>query len=359
LCLSYTVAYAVYRGEEALVATVCPIPVVGSQFEFCRATNASEPPTPFNVAKVATAQDGLAVTASRVGRNHHLAWHMVDRQFSVRELRIRVGHSTLKQKEVLKDQMKSLIDRMGTAADNLSRFTASVGGAVDGMRVFDGYILRELAKQPSLPQPPSSPFGSPSRAIAAIRPLAALSAFEVLATENQVKALISALIRDTDKRISSLINRARQVVEEVEAVQEDLDSIRDTVGAEFGNLELNSSALGPLWVRLLRPGDMKYGLDGSHELLLNDMVAFYATASAVMRDTLAALVRAQSELAEFQNGSGDIKAILVEQPVELIADTLRDSIKRLDDSHEIFRAEWDAWRKENPDLRRGLPDANR
>ncbi|KAK4041554.1 hypothetical protein C8A01DRAFT_34394 [Parachaetomium inaequale] len=60
LCLSYTIVYAVYRGEEALAATVCPIPMVGSQFEFCHATTASEPPTPFNVGKVATAQDELA-----------------------------------------------------------------------------------------------------------------------------------------------------------------------------------------------------------------------------------------------------------------------------------------------------------
>ncbi|KAK4041553.1 hypothetical protein C8A01DRAFT_34393 [Parachaetomium inaequale] len=283
---------------------------------------------------------------------------MGDYQFAVRDLRIRVGFRELKQKEDLERHMKSLIDHMGTTADSLSCFTARVGGAVNGMRVFDGYILRELAKRPSLPQA-SSPFESPSRAIAAISPFAALSAFQFLATENHVKALILALIRDTDERMSDLINRAWPVVQELETIQVDFDNIKEIVTTEFGNLEPNSSALGTLWVRLLRPGDMKY-LDGSHELLLNDdMVAFYATASAMMRDTWAALVQARSELDEFQTGSGNIKALLVEQPVELIADTLRDSIKRLDESHENFRAEWAAWREEKMGLGRGLPEIDR
>ncbi|KAL2262268.1 hypothetical protein VTK26DRAFT_1950 [Humicola hyalothermophila] len=302
------------RQSEALAATVCAIPIIGSRFELCHATGSSPPPKPFNVEKVATAQNALVVAVSRVGRNHRLSWQMLHHQFALREMLIRVGFSGLKQKRDLEHSMELLKAWMEAAADNLSRFGARLGTAVDGTRTFDEYIIRELEKRSSLPQPTSSPFASifPTRAIAAISPIAAWSALQGLETENRVKALISALSRDASETVMDMINSAGLVITQFDKIQAELDKVKKTVTAEFGNLEPNNT--------------------------------FYVTASALMRDTWAAFVQARTQLDEFKPGfDGKIlPGLLVQQPVELIVGTLRESIKRLADGHENFEAAWAA-----------------
>ena len=86
---------------------MCSVPII-SQLPFC-----TEPPNmedrALNVSRVATTQDELAVVLDRVGENFDLARDMVDNEFAVRDLRIRVTASELSRRKELTQEMDSFI----------------------------------------------------------------------------------------------------------------------------------------------------------------------------------------------------------------------------------------------------------
>ena len=107
MIITYLIAY-VYRSAIAALAPICSIPIVGSRIHFCTVIRDIEDRT-LDVSMVATTQDGLTVVLDRVGQNFDLARDMVDHEFAVRDLRIRVAASELSRRNELTQELDSLI----------------------------------------------------------------------------------------------------------------------------------------------------------------------------------------------------------------------------------------------------------
>lgn len=111
--LSYTFSYTYHRGWAALSATVCPIPILGHRLAFCHAStpsSSSTPPESDILIKLISAQEDIATVAGRVGRDRNLSRQIIHHQFAVRDLRVRVGGSSLPRKQELVRHLQSLFD---------------------------------------------------------------------------------------------------------------------------------------------------------------------------------------------------------------------------------------------------------
>ena len=86
---------------------MCSIPVVGSQLPFCLARSAVNN-RPVKV-QVAASHDALAVVVKRVGQNYDLAREMLRNEYSVRDLKTRVGASNLSRKREFTKELGTLI----------------------------------------------------------------------------------------------------------------------------------------------------------------------------------------------------------------------------------------------------------
>jgi hypothetical protein len=104
---SYTSSYAYHHGRDILSATVCPIPALGSRLVFCK--TALSPPARINMSKMISSQDGLAVVRDGLEQNQNLVEQILDKQFAVRDLKIRVGASELPRKKELAEDLEKLI----------------------------------------------------------------------------------------------------------------------------------------------------------------------------------------------------------------------------------------------------------
>ena len=114
---------------------MCSIPVVGSQLPFCRARSAVNN-RPVNV-QVTASHDALAVVVDRVGQDYDLAREILRNEYSVRDLKTRVGASSISRKRGLTKKLESLFKHTKKKAKLVTyvvpRFTA------DAM-IFQGLI---------------------------------------------------------------------------------------------------------------------------------------------------------------------------------------------------------------------------
>ena len=105
--MTHLVAY-MYRSVIVTLAPICSIPILGSRIQFCAVISDIDNRA-LDVSTVATTQDGLTVVLDRVGQNFDLARDMVDHEFAVRDLRIRVAASELSRRKELTQELDSLI----------------------------------------------------------------------------------------------------------------------------------------------------------------------------------------------------------------------------------------------------------
>jgi hypothetical protein len=104
---SYASSYGYHRGWDTLSAWVCPVPALGPRFGFCNAT--VSPSTPLNLSKMTSSQDDLIVVRDALEQNQNLMELMLDNQFAVRDLKIRVAASKLPRKKDLAEDLETLI----------------------------------------------------------------------------------------------------------------------------------------------------------------------------------------------------------------------------------------------------------
>ena len=105
MIITHLMAYV--RSATAKLAPMCSIPIVGSRLPFCTIPNKTDGRV-VDVSRVATSQEELTVVMDQVGVNFDLARNMVDHQFAVRDLRIRVAASEFSRRNELTDELDSL-----------------------------------------------------------------------------------------------------------------------------------------------------------------------------------------------------------------------------------------------------------
>lgn len=96
----------IHSATETL-APICSIQIVRSHLPFCTGFYNTDNRV-IDVSRVATTQEQLIVVVDRVGVNFDLARDMVDHEFAVRDLRIRVAASGLARRKELTHELDSL-----------------------------------------------------------------------------------------------------------------------------------------------------------------------------------------------------------------------------------------------------------
>jgi hypothetical protein len=211
---------------------------------------------------------------------------------------------------------------------SLAQFTAKAGSAVDSVKSFDRYLVRELDNLAQ--EQVASEKRLVRRALAAIGPLAGFSAFD--RTEQRVKELLVTAMDRTAEKIAGLIRFADALAGKLDKIQEVLHHIQATAVDEIGKVPAQD-ALKALWVLLAQPGDQKY-LRRAHETQLKDITRIYAAALGVVRGALAGLHHAQAGLDESKIQSADPGLLLHDYPLVVIADKFKHSIRKLEASRE-------------------------
>lgn len=95
---------------------VCPVPFLGPGLALCEAPSSPSSSQLFNMSKVASSREELAVVVDGVGEHQGLTADLVKHQFVVRDLRIRAAASKLPRKQDLVDYLEELIRSTWDAA---------------------------------------------------------------------------------------------------------------------------------------------------------------------------------------------------------------------------------------------------
>jgi hypothetical protein len=212
----------------------------------------------------------------------------------------------------------------------LARFTSRVGGTVDLVTSFDGHMIHILEglSQDAISERQNRG-GAASRALSALRPFAAFSAFD--RSGDEVKKLFQFVMGHTTERVEELLRMAQRLSDRLNEIQDIPDALKPYVDQEIGNPPAHDR-LRALWALLARPDDKKYLPHRQHEVLLKDLVGLYTAASAVVADAISGLRRARAELEEFNRQYIDPALLLQEFPLDIIAATVRRSKEKLEAS---------------------------
>ena len=345
LAIAYSTA-AVYRFATAALIPMCSIPVVGSQLPFCPARFAANN-RPVKV-QVAASHDALAVVVDRVGQNHDLASQMSTNEYTVRNLKTRVGASSLSRKRELTKELESLTKYTKKTAKlvasvvlwfsanvmiprGLSRFTTKVRKSIDTIIAFDKDAVKALEDIHARQRNPPTLL---RRAIAALSPFAAFSLANKVYTEEQVTHLFIKIALNISKKAKLLLDEAFDLGHNLDIIQETLDLISELAHEELGEVP-QINILGVLWAHL--KSDKDYKQYQSQLQLLTDMTTSYKHAPEVMKETIGALNRVEADLGDFSEEYAKPALLLTNDSLSLTIALLRKAGERLEKGEANFR----------------------
>lgn len=327
MVVSYSMVFCLNKVSKA-VEPVCRIPFVGHVIPFCAVGGAGAPP--LDLRRMADSQEHLDDVMLPAGRNRNLARDMINHEYAVRDLKIRVAASDLKRKRELEEQFGLLIRRTKDAARGLSRFTAKVSKSVDAVITIDEHVARKLEVAVDVQTQPRSLPG------AIVKMLNPVSAFRVSTNGFSDEELKEIFLKSTSRiatEIHPLIAEAFELRELLDVIQTNLDRIQELTHDELGDLP-RKEVLALLWSQLARADE--YAQYKNHKQLLGDLTKFYQDAGEVMKVTGYALDRSEVELETFRDEFSAPSLVMREDPLEVIIARLRSSTKRLEAGRRVM-----------------------
>ncbi|EUC59805.1 transmembrane protein, putative, partial [Rhizoctonia solani AG-3 Rhs1AP] len=230
---------------EALSEVPCKLPALTRHFPHCtpepqipevqlvevQPVEVQPPPPEEPISIVTPDFAALVQMQSQLGQvmddtagSSKVAVDVKDSEMSLRDLRTRVAHSTLSNKDILGQDLKRFVQDAKATSENLQQFGSRVWGAVDRVVSLNEHTLITLENAPT------------ERGL-------------VKAHEKRLESIWHQGIQLLDHTLRKLIHEAQDNVGTLQRLEERLNNIEDMVSTEQHDIDSQESELKRQWFR--------------------------------------------------------------------------------------------------------------
>ncbi|MCJ1385674.1 hypothetical protein MMC17_008797 [Xylographa soralifera] len=312
--------------------------IVGNWMPGCSSYNnrTEQPVSPLNHTKMVTIQEELGRVASQVGQSFELTKKMVNSEFTIRDLKIRVVYSKLLQKDGLTKELVSISQstkiayRLGhpihsqLVSDKLcirymSRFTVKYNKLIDRLEAYNRRAISDLGHLRQRRRNPTFL----AQIVSATTPM---TLFGYDLNEDQAKEMIFSIAAKISADVQPLLEQSQEISYTLDQITGALDEIGKMTIEELGALPRHQR-LRAIWDQMSPNKD--YALFKSHASLLEELVHSHEIVSAVMKYTITALLRVEAELESIHDDYATPALIMQDDPFHDAQKTFELSTKRL------------------------------